>query len=102
MKNLKGRPFVLLGVHVGGTSVQKLKEIVTKEGLTWRSFSDNGTAGAGRIARAWNHSMTPTFFLIDREGIIRNKWAGPPGAEIVDAAVTKLVAAAEAASRPAK
>ena len=66
-----------------------------KQKLPWRSFADAGQAGAGPIATMWNLSATPTFYLIDHKGVIRHKWAGPPGAKVLDAALDKLMEAAE-------
>jgi hypothetical protein len=66
-----------------------------KERITWRSFVDVGNAGAGPIATKWNLSATPTFYVIDHQGVIRSKWAGPPGEKVLDAALDKLIKAAE-------
>jgi hypothetical protein len=93
--NLKDKPFVLVGVHVGGASVKKLKDVMEKEKITWRSFVDVGNAGAGPIATKWNISATPTFYLIDHTGVIRYKWAGPPGEKVMNAALDKLITVAE-------
>jgi hypothetical protein len=93
--NLKAKPFALLGVHVGGTTVKQLKKVMEKERITWRSFVDVGNAGAGPIATRWNLSATPTFYVIDSKGVIRYKWAGPPGEKVMDAALDKLIKAAE-------
>lgn len=95
MTNLTGKPFALVGVHVGGASIKQLKRVMEKEKITWRSFVDAGNAGAGPIATKWNLSATPTFYLIDHEGVIRYKWAGPPGEKVMNEAVDKLVSAAE-------
>ena len=95
MTNLKDKPFALIGVHVGGSTVKQLKEIMDKEKLPWRSFVDLGNAGAGPIATKWNLSATPTFYLLDHKGVIRYKWAGPPGEKVMDAALEKLIEAAE-------
>ena len=95
MTNLKDKPFALIGVHVGGCTVAELKRVMEKEQITWRSFADAGTAGAGPIARKWNHSATPTFYVIDHNGVIRCKWVGPPGEKVLDAALDKLIKAAE-------
>jgi peroxiredoxin len=95
VKNLTDKPFALIGVHTGGIDAKQLKEVMDKEKLTWRSFVDAGTAGAGPIAARWNLSATPTFYVIDHQGVIRYKWAGPPGPKAVDAALEKLVRAAE-------
>ena len=59
--------------------------------ITWRSFADLGNAGAGPIAKQWNLSATPTFYLIDHRGVIRRKWYGPPGEKVLDAAIDALV-----------
>jgi hypothetical protein len=66
-----------------------------KEKITWRSFVDAGNAGAGPIATRWNLSATPTFYVIDHKGVIRYKWAGPPGDKVLEAALDRLIKAAE-------
>jgi hypothetical protein len=63
--------------------------------LTWRSFVDAGSAGAGPVATKWNLSATPTFYVIDHKGVIRYKWAGAVGEKILDAALDKLIKVAE-------
>jgi peroxiredoxin len=100
VNQFKDKPFALIGVHVGGSSVKQLKEIMEKNNLNWRSFADEGNAGAGPIATKWNLSATPTFYLLDHKGVIRYKWAGPPGAKILDEALDVLIKAAEAGSKP--
>ena len=95
MTNLKDRPFVLIGIHIGGASPKRLKEVMEKEKITWRSFVDAGNAGAGPIATKWNLSATPTFYVIDHKGVIRYKWAGAPGEKVLHAALDKLIKAAE-------
>ena len=95
MTKLKDRPFALVGVHVGGSTAGQLKQEMEKEKLTWRSFVDAGNAGAGPIATRWNLSATPTFYLIDGAGVIRYKWAGAPGAEVLDAALDRLLKVAD-------
>ena len=55
--------------------------------LNWRSFADDGS-----IAKRWNSPMTPSFYIIDHEGIIRHKWIGHPGETVIDAALEKLLA----------
>jgi hypothetical protein len=61
-----------------------------KEKLNWRTFA----AGAD-IARKWNPPATPTFYVIDQKGVIRNKWVGSPGAKAIDAALEKVIQEAE-------
>ena len=100
MTNLKDRPFALVGVHVGGGSAKDLKALMAEHRLPWRSFVDPGDAGAGPIAAKWTLAATPTFYLLDHAGVIRHKWAGPPGAAVLDAAVDRLIATAERDSKP--
>jgi len=92
---LQDKPFALLGIHIGGSDVEQTKKVMQREKLTWRTFVDAGNAGAGPIAKKWNLSATPTFVLIDHTGVIRYKWAGAPGAKILDAALDKLIKTAE-------
>jgi hypothetical protein len=93
--HLKDKPFALIGVHIGGLNAKQLREVMEKNKITWRSFVDAGNAGAGPIATKWNLSATPTFYLIDHKGVIRYKWAGPPGAKVIDEALDNLIKAAE-------
>ena len=49
MQTLRDKPFALIGVNVGGNA-KNLKDVMTKENLTWRSFAELGNAGQGAIA----------------------------------------------------
>jgi peroxiredoxin len=95
VKNLKDKPFALIGVHIGGLDAKHLKEVTAKQQITWRSFVDAGNAGAGPIATKWNLSATPTMYVIDHKGVIRYKWAGAPGETVIDTALEKLIKVAE-------
>ena len=90
MTRLKDKPFALIGVNVGGNA-KNLKDVVNKEGLTWRSFADSGTAGQGPIAARWNLTNTPTLYVLDPRGVIRYKWVGGPGEKPIDAALDGLM-----------
>ena len=61
-----------------------------KEKLTWRSFADQGA-----IADKWKPPGTPTFYILDHQGVIRYKWVGSPGAKAIDTALEKLIQEAE-------
>ena len=95
MTNLKDKPFALIGVHVGGSTVKQFKDFVVKQDINWRSFVDEGNAGAGPIAKKWHLSATPTLYVIDHKGIIRYKWTAPPGEKIMDDALEELIKAAQ-------
>jgi hypothetical protein len=92
---LKDRPFALLGVNVNGYNARELKKAMDKERLSWRSFADPGAIGQGAIATRWNLSATPTFYVIDHNGVIRHKWVGSPSGKAIDAALDRLIKEAE-------
>ncbi len=85
----------MIGVNVNGYDAKKLKEVMDKEKMTWRSFVDEGA-----IVGQWNLPGTPTFYVLDHKGIIRYKWVGSPAdyklgglpdAKTIDAALKKLI-----------
>jgi hypothetical protein len=81
----------LIGVNIVGHDAGKLKKVMEKEKLTWRSFADPGEIGQGAIAAQWNLAATPTLYVLDARGVIRHKWVGSPGAKAIDAALDKLI-----------
>ncbi len=88
---MKDKPFALIGVNVGGGDAERLKATMDKENLPWRSFADPGPPTRGAIASRWNLTATPTFYVIDHEGVIRHKWVGSPGARAIDTALEELI-----------
>ena len=80
----------MIGVNVSGHGARKLKEVMDKERLSWRSFADPGDLGQGVIATKWNFPATPTLYVLDPRGVIRYKWVGSPGEKAIDAALDKL------------
>ena len=92
VKRMAGKPFVILGVN--SDPKEKLKEVLKKENMTWRSWWDGGNTG-GPIASKWNVSGWPTLYLIDHKGVIRHKWIGSPGDDTMDHSVDALVREAE-------
>ena len=79
----------MVGVNVISYDAKKLKPVMDKEKLNWRSFAD-GRA----ISEKWN-AATPGYYVIDPKGMIRYKWVGNPGENAIDAALEKLIQAAE-------
>ena len=92
VKRMAGKPFVILGVN--SDPKEKLKEVLKKENMTWRSWWDGGNT-SGPIASKWNIRGWPTLYLIDHKGVIRHKWVGSPGDEVMDHSVDALVREAE-------
>jgi len=91
VNDLRDKPFALIGVHVGGSTIAELKELMEREALPWRSFVDVGQAAAGRIAKSWSSPSTPTFFVLDERGVIRHKWIGKTDPLVIDAAIEQLL-----------
>ena len=96
MNELRDQPFALIGVHVGGSSVEATRALMERENLPWRTFVDVGQAAAGPIARSWNSPSTPTFFVLDAKGVIRHRWAGTGEPRGRDAAIEELLRSAAA------
>jgi hypothetical protein len=90
VNNLAKKPFALIGVNGNDYQPKKLKEVMDKDKLNWRSFTDHGV-----IYPKWSTRGTPTYYVIDHKGVIRHKWLGYPGAKAIDAALEKLINTAE-------
>jgi len=65
---LEAEPFVLIGVNSDGDAA-KVREIMEREGITWRQAVDGRPPSPW--ARAWYVNSWPTSYLIDAEGVIR-------------------------------
>jgi peroxiredoxin len=103
VKHLAGKPFAVIGVNISEAGAADLKKVMEKEHLAWRSFTDPRTSeGWGAISRKWNLGGTPTIYLIDHKGVIRHKWLGGPGDEVIDKAVEELVRGAEEREKKAE
>ena len=69
VKKMESRPFALLGVN-SDEDLEKLKERMQEEQITWRSWR-NGGSKSGPISTRWNVSAWPTIYVIDHRGVIR-------------------------------
>ena len=90
MKKLEEKPFALVGVNTNTSDAKKLKAIMDKEKLNWRSFVVGDT-----ISAKWNNPYTPLYYVIDQKGVIRYKWFCSPGEKAIDMALDKLIKEAE-------
>ena len=101
---LKDKPFALIGVNIEGIEAEKLREVMDKEKLNWRSFADTSTdgEGLGNICSTWNLQGTPTLFVLDHKGVIRHKWRGSPGEKVIDEALANLIKEAEGTQKKEK
>ena len=78
----------MIGVNVVGHESKKLKEVMDKNQVTWRSISSQA------VTSRWN-AGTPTYYVIDVKGVIRYKWVGSPGEKAIDMALEELIRQAE-------
>ena len=88
VKRLENEPFALIGVN-RDPDLDKLKQRIEEEQITWRSFWCGPEGTRGPIPTAWNVSGWPTIYVLDAEGRIRFK--GVRG-EDMDHAVDELLA----------
>jgi len=95
VKELRGKPFALLGVHGLAYEPKKLKAVMEKEKLNWRSFADQRV-----ISAKWAARSTPAYYIFDHRGVIRYKWLGYPGAKAIDSGLEKLIKEAEKENTP--
>ena len=77
-------------LNYDGEDARKVKEVMDKEKLNWRSFAYREAINA-----KWNPS-TPGYYVIDHKGVIRHKWVGAPGEKAIDTALEKLINEVEA------
>ena len=87
VKKLAGEPFALLGIN-SDKDPEKLKAVLKKKNLTWRSWFDGGGTG-GPIATQWGVTGWPTIYVLDHQGVIR--YRGVRG-QAMDNAVDTLLA----------
>jgi RNA polymerase sigma factor (sigma-70 family) len=95
VERMRDKPFVLLGVN-GDSDTDKLRELVKREQITWRSWFDGGGDAntSGPITRRFNVRSWPTIYIIDHDGVIRQKLLGNPASKRFNSAIDGLVEAA--------
>src|SRR5262245_50423160 len=93
---MQDKPFALIGVNINCHDPKKLKEVMDKEQLNFRSFTDTTEGeGLGVISSAWNLMGTPTLFVLDHKGVIRYLRRGIPDKKVIDEVLNKLIKEAE-------
>jgi hypothetical protein len=88
VERLQDKPFALLGVN-SDTDREELKQAIKTERINWRSWWDGDTKGP--IHKRWQVRGWPTLFLIDHNGVIRQKFEGAPPVETLDRAIKQLL-----------
>ena len=88
VKRLAGEPFALIGVN-SDSDLEKLKERLVEESITWRSFWNGPKGTSGPISTSWGVRSWPTIYVLDAEGVIRFKNVR---GDAMDRAVDELLA----------
>ena len=85
MEQHANQPFALLGIN-SDEDRQKLKDVIMRENLTWRSWWDGSISGP--IHEQWQITERPAIFVVDQKGVIRFKSTSDEG---LDAAIESLL-----------
>jgi len=92
VKRLEDRPFSLVGVYGREGDPAEIAAHLAREGITWRNAMDLGEAADGTLWSSWAVRGFPQFYLLDAQGVIRVKWFGNPGEDVIDRTVDELLA----------
>ncbi len=72
VKKLADQPFALIGVN-SDKDLEKLKPRREKESITWRSFWNGPKGTNGPISKSWDVMGWPTIYILDANGVIRER-----------------------------
>jgi WD40 repeat protein/S1-C subfamily serine protease len=85
-EKLAGKPFAMLGVNCD--SQDTLRQILSDKRVTWRCWSDGKN---GPITQIWQLEGYPLMFVIDHQGVIRQKFEGQTSPGQLQETVTELM-----------
>ncbi len=72
VKKLADRPFALIGVN-SDKDLEKLLPRREEENITWRSFWNGPKGRRGPISERWDVMGWPTIYILDANGVIRER-----------------------------
>ena len=72
VRKLADRPFALIGVN-SDRNLDKLRPRLEQENITWRSFWNGPEGTGGPISRSWDVMGWPTIYILDGNGVIRER-----------------------------
>ena len=91
VKRLEHEPFKFLGMYGREGDPKEIGARMKKEGITWRNAMDLGEAPHTHWSR-WAVRGFPQLYLLDANGVIRQRWFGNPGEEVLDREIEALLA----------
>ena len=91
VERLAGQPFAYLGVFGRSGDPREIAARMEAEGIRWRNALDLGEAEDGTL---WSRCAVrgfPQFYLLDEQGVIRRRWFGNPGEDVLDREIELLL-----------
>jgi len=92
VERLKDEPFTFIGMYGRNGERTEIAARLRSENITWRNAMDLGEAEDGTLWSTWAVRGFPQFYLLDDEGVIRRRWFGNPGEDVLDREVEALLA----------
>jgi len=96
VQRLEGRPFHLIGVYGRDGDPAEIAARLEREGIRWRNALDLAGREHGALWSRWAPRGFPQFYLLDGAGVIRRRWFGNPGEDVLDREVLALLSELEA------
>jgi thiol-disulfide isomerase/thioredoxin len=93
-------PFEVVGVN-SDTQMDRLRQVMEKQRIGWRSFWNGPKGPKGPIARAWAVDDWPTVCVLDTKGVIRYRSA-TMDIPAIEETIQKLLAELETPAGAAK
>ena len=95
VKRLEHEPFSFVGMYGREGDPEEIAARMKKESITWRNAMDLGEA-PDTLWSKWAVRGFPQIYLLDADGVIRQRWFGNPGEEVLDREIEALIAAQKA------
>lgn len=103
VKRFESRPFAVLAFDPSTENEEAgLKEFLAQEKVTWRVCPGLVNDNNSRNVWAWSSRNGPVMYLIDDQGVIRQRFGMETESFVLSAAVDWLVREAEERGRPMK
>lgn len=92
VERLEDQPFTFLGMFGRDGDPEEIAARMKQENINWRNGLDLGEAEDGTHWSTWAVRGFPQFYLLDEQGVIRQRWFGNPGEDVMDREVDRLLA----------
>lgn len=79
----KDQGVALIGVHDAKSGWDKVDQVIAEKGINYPVMLDRADSGQGETTRNYSLKFWPTYYIIDREGIVRGAGIRPERVEQV-------------------